>query len=175
MSNTNTSTNKEEPVTNKTKTEGDTSSIQKEEVERIVNTLEDRIERHDNNRKEVQDKLHNICEKWRKEIDDLEDKINSELDAKFKEEDSRLQAAMNNLQAAISADEAKITEALQRAKAELLVMQKYSLNEKETTVFTKRLKLTVSKEVVSEWFDSSKPRDTKVNKVSSTGRIFLSS
>ena len=141
-----------------------------------------------------------MCEGWRKEINDLEDKINSELEAKFKEEDSRLQAAMNNLQATISADEEKIAEALQKARAELLVLQKYNLNEKRTkrtekesesddenedesddeeesevsVELSERLELETEKEVVPEWFDCSKPRDLKVNKVSNTGRVFLS-
>ena len=151
--------------------------------------------------KEVQEKFHEVCEKWRKEIDELEDKINSELEAKFKEEDNRLQAALNSMQTSISTEDAKLTEALQKAKAELLVVQKYSLNEKRTKRIEKdnesddeeensddeedeedesevpvelseRLELETEKEVAPEWFD--KPRDLKVSKVSDTGRIFLS-
>ena len=114
------------------KKKNETSQMKKEkETERIVNALEDRLERHDNNRKEVQEKLCSICEKWRKEIDELEVRVNNELEAKFKEEDSRLQTALNDLQVIISADEEKLTEALQWAKAELLVIQKYNLNEEE--------------------------------------------
>ena len=109
-----------------------------------------------------------------KEIDDLEDKVNSEIEAKFKEEDSRLQAVLSNLQAAISTEEAKITETLQRAKAELLVLQKYILCKTDTTDFSQKLELETKKEIVPEWFDCSKPRDLKVYKVSSTGRIFVS-
>ena len=75
---------------------------------------------------------------WEKKYS-LDGKINSELEAKFKEEDSRLQAAMNNLQATISADVEKLTEALQRAKAELLVLQKYNLNERRTQDFWRHL------------------------------------
>ena len=76
----------------------------------VMKALNERLDSHDNNRKEVQEKLHNICEKWRKEIDDLEDKINSELEAKFKEEDSRLQTALNDLQTVISTEKTKVAE-----------------------------------------------------------------
>ena len=200
MSNTN---NIEEPVVKKAETEGTVPPAQKEEAERVVKALSERLESYDNNRKDVQDKLHSMCEVWRKEIDDLEDKINGELEAKFKEEDSRLQAAMNNLQGAVSADEEKLTEALQKARANLLVVQRYSLNEKRTKRIEKenesddendensddedeeeesgvpvelfeRLELKTVKEIVPEWFDCSKPRDLKTSKVSNTGRIFLS-
>ena len=88
MSNNNNNT--EEPAVKKAKTEGAVPSAVKQEAEVVVKALNERLDSHDNNRKEVQEKLHNICEKWRKEIDDLEDKINSELETKFKEEDSRL-------------------------------------------------------------------------------------
>ena len=97
----------EEPATKKAKNEETVLPAQKEEVERVVVALKKHIDSHDNSRKEVQEKLHSICEKWRKEIDDLEDKVNGELEAEFRDEDSRLQAALNDLQAAISADEEK--------------------------------------------------------------------
>ena len=57
------------------------------------------------------------------------------------------------------------------------MIQRYSLSEKEIEVpaeISKRLELETGKEVAPEWFDCSKPRDLKVNKVSSTGRVFLS-
>ena len=38
-----------------------------------------------------------MCGEWRKEIDVLKEKINSELEAEFKKEDSRLQSALSNL------------------------------------------------------------------------------
>ena len=79
--------------------------------------MRERLDSHDNNRKEVQDKLRSMCDEWRKEIDGLEDRINSELETKFTEEDSRLQATLSSLQTAVSSsEEAKITEALQKAR-----------------------------------------------------------
>ena len=88
---------KEEPAVKKAKAKRAVPQAQKEEVERVVKALRECLDSHDNNRKEVQEKLHSMCEVWRKEIDDLEDKINSKLEAKFKEEDSHFQAALNSL------------------------------------------------------------------------------
>ena len=168
-----------------------------------MEALREHLDSHDNSRKEVQEKLHNICKKWRKEIDDLENKINNELEAKFKEEDSRLQATMSNLQSTISTGVAKTEEALQKAKAELLVVQKYNLSERRTKIekdsesdgcdgeddsyeesdeekrsvpveLSERLELETVKEIAPERFDCFKPRDLKVNKVSNAGRVFLS-
>ena len=156
----------EGPATKKAKAEGAGQQALKEEVEKVVNALNKCLDSHDENKKEVLEKLHNMCEEQKKAIDDLEVKITSALETKFREEDRRLWAAMNNLQASISADEARISEALQRAKAELLVLQKYSLNKREG------LELKAEKEVTPEWFDQ--PRGLKVNKVSNAGRIFLS-
>ena len=71
----------------------------------------------------------------------------------------------------------KLAEALQKTKTELLVVQRYILSEKERevpAVLSERLELETEKEVAPEWFDCSKPRNLKVNKISNTGRIFLS-
>ena len=89
--------------------------------------LDKYIGSHDENRKIVQEKLHTICEGWRKQIDELERKVNSELEEKFAKEDNRLQAVLHNLRTASNDD--KISEALRKAKAELLVMQKYELKD----------------------------------------------
>ena len=47
------------------------TNAMKEETERVVKALNDRLDSHDNNRKEVQEMLHSMCEVWKKEIDDL--------------------------------------------------------------------------------------------------------
>ena len=181
MSNTN---NTEEGRSVISLTTKDANEVCRKEVERVTKALRERLESHDENRKAIQEKLHRMCEKWRKEIDeqekkvnceieerhstkiediqkaledttgandetlqklteaeeerraelerneekhasmkkeidDLEEKINNKLEAKFKEEDSRLQAALNGLQGTTSE---KVSGALQKAKAELLVM-----------------------------------------------------
>ena len=137
----------------------------------VTDALIERLDSHDKNRKEVQEQLHNMCEMWRKEIDDLEDRINSELETKFKEEDSRLQTALNDLQ---TADKESFSEAFQKAKAELAVLQRYDLKEiedDEITNFFNTLGLSVEKSVDPEWLD--KPRNPKVNKIDN-GKVFLS-
>ena len=175
MSNsTNTQTNDitEEPAFKKVKAEKAVPQAQKEEAKRVVKALERHIESHDNSRKEVQEKLHTICDRWRKEVDELEDKVSNELEAKFKEEDSCLQSTLNNLQTSIFAEEAKITEALQKAKGKLLFMQKYQLDKIDSINFTERLKLNTKKIAMSETLDFSKGRDVKVSNVSN-GKVFL--
>ena len=76
----NTSNNTEEGRSVISLTTEDANKACRKEVERVAKALNERLDTHDNNRKEVQDKLHNMCEKWRKEIDVLEEKINSELE-----------------------------------------------------------------------------------------------
>ena len=163
-----------EPAPKKEKTEGVASLT--EEVESVVKALKERLDSHDNSRKEVQSKLHSMCEEWKKQIDSLEGKINNELGKKFREEDNRFQVALHNLRTvATSSEETKIIEALQRAKAELIVMQKYELKKEEKATLCERLKLEARKEVVApEWFDYSKPKGLKVNKVKYAGRTFVS-
>ena len=78
MSTTNsTITSTEEPATKRAKTSE--NSTAEAEAERVSKALRERLEEHDNNRKEVQEMLHMLCEVWRKEIDDLEERINNEL------------------------------------------------------------------------------------------------
>lgn len=107
--NANKNSNTEEPADKKTKTEWAVPSVLNKEVEKVVAAIRKCLDNHDTNRKEVQEQLHGTCEKWKKEIDDLEDKINSELEEKFKEKDSCLQAALSNLQTTTTttAEEAK--------------------------------------------------------------------
>ena len=60
-----------------------------EEAKVLIGAIEECIKVHDDNRVEVQERLHSICDEWRKEIDDLEGKISSELETKYTEEDNR--------------------------------------------------------------------------------------
>ena len=102
----------------------------------------------------------------------MEERVNSELEVKFKEEDTCIQTALNDLQATISDDEERVTEALKNAKAELFVVHKYSLNERRSEETSEKLVLETDRGFVPEWLD--KPRDLKVNMTSNTGRISLS-
>ena len=174
------------------------SASDMKEAERVVEALNERLDSHNESRKEIQDKLHEMCEGWKKQIDSLEDKINSDLSKAFTEEDRRLQAALNNLQAAIYADErnegdnsdekreddgdyenkttsTRVAEALQKAKAELLVMQKYDLNERTgyyCSHLSEKLSLTAHKTFDTEWLD--RPNNVKVSNVFNIGKVFVS-
>ena len=169
MSNNTNNSSTEDQIFDKTKSK-DTV-----EVERVVSALIERLGCHDENRREVQEKLHSVCEKWRKEIDDLEDKINSELEVRFKEEDSRIQAVLHDLRTvAAEGNDTNISEALQKAKAELLVVQKYNLKgENGSLSLSDRFALSTEKDVYFEWFSTSKPTKLSVTKTHA-GRVFLS-
>lgn len=94
-----------------------------EEQERFINILRGRIWAHDENRKIVQDKLRKICDSLRAQINELEDRINEELEEKFIPEDNRLQSIFNELRGNSTVD------VFQKVKAELLVMQSYDITE----------------------------------------------
>ena len=145
------------------------------EVDGVVRALEERIDTHDESRRKVQEKLHEICEKWRRQIDELEEGINSEIEAKFKEEDSHLQAVLSDFRRAMPSEEAKVTEALRKAKAELLVIRTYQLKESKDNVkpgrkpgsdgtgaFIKTLKLSTKFEIDNKAFDMSRPENVDV-------------
>lgn len=133
-----------------------------------------RLEECDNKRREAQEGAHERYETVRKEIDDLEESINNELRERFTKEDSRLQTALNELQTATAIDaEDRISAALQKAKTELLVMQKYDLKENKCKDFCGMLSLGTEKGIAAEWLEVDKPEDLRVNEISNTGRIFL--
>ena len=100
----------------------------KEEREKVSKALNERLEVHDDNRKAAQDKLHEACEELRAQIEGLEGKVGGKLEEKFNSEDNRLQAAYEVLQMYCGED---ISQKIQKAKAELLVMQSYDLLEKK--------------------------------------------
>lgn len=172
----------------------DTRAVTTAEIEAVADALDKRLDSHDNNRKEVQEKLHSICEGWKKHIDDIEDKINNELEEAFKTEDNRLQAALHSLKEAEAAktdarptastettetkerskkDDGKVYEALQKARAELFIKQSYVLSGAEDgSELPERLKLVVTRDAVREWLDT--PRNIKISKASCAGKVFLS-
>lgn len=80
------------------------------EQEKVIKLLEERLEKHDKNRKDMQDNLAEIQNELMGQIDKMEERINMELDVTFASEDSRLQAALNKLH------ENNTVSALQKAK-----------------------------------------------------------
>ena len=161
-----------------------------EEAKALICELEERIGTHDDNRVEVQEKLHKMCDEWRKQIDLLEDSINEDLEAKFREEENCLQEALSNLRiAVVTAEEkrnSKLSEAVKKARAELLVTQTYKLVERvpkltrneveedknEMVCFTKRLGLDVEKKVDSKMIDLSSPTNVEVTETSG-GKVHI--
>ena len=99
-----------------------------EEFERVVKGFNDRLEKHDECRKAVQKNLASMCIDLKKKVDELEGKIAATLEEKFTEEDNRLQKALNELRVAVGDckdDSRAVSRAIERAKAELLVTQRY--------------------------------------------------
>ena len=96
----------------------------KKSVRRISKPLSECLEAHDESRKAAQKNLHEICEGLKGQIKELEGKVAKELEEKFTAEDRRLQSAYENLQKDGGED---ISKMIQKAKAELLVMQSYEL------------------------------------------------
>ena len=136
--------------------------------EGIINALGRRLEEHDENRRVVQEELHSFCDEIRKRADDLEGRVNAELESLFKEEDDRLQQALNDLRELMSlqstGDNGDLIKATQKAKAELFVMQRYNLTKTD-----KSAELSVERVFVEEWLDLEKPKGVEVVSVDPAG------
>ena len=134
-----------------------------EEREKVTKALMERLESHDENRVTVQDELHGLCDRIKKQIEEMEDKINSELEEKFAKEDNRLQTALNSIQTLVGAEEINdddnndskeedndssddnndseshfqsILNEVRKAKGMLMAMQSYKLNHKYMQITT---------------------------------------
>ena len=94
--------------------------------------LNERIEIHDKSRRAAQDKLHELCEGLRAQVAELKSRVNKELEEKSTAEDRRLQALLSGLRTA--GDKSDSPKIVQRAKAELLVMQSYDVVENHTRI-----------------------------------------
>ena len=65
-----------------------------EEAEAVVSALRERLESHNNNRKNVQEKLCNACEGLRKEIDSSEEIAISNTEEKYRKVSEALQIVL---------------------------------------------------------------------------------
>ena len=74
-----------------------------------------------------------MCEEWMKQVDDLEEKTNRGLEEKSSQQRTNpYRLSLCELQAATAAGtENRLADALQKAKAELLVILKYHIKESE--------------------------------------------
>ena len=158
-----------------------------EEFEKVVEAFNKRLEKHDENRKEVQKSLASICSGIRKRVDEFEGKISAELEGKYTKEDNRLQTALNELRLAAEAskdDGNAVSSALEKAKAELLVAQRYDIRGVTSKSGSFEMKaaeipdiagmyeLVTEKGLALEWLCNKGVADLRVEKVAS-GRIYL--
>ena len=96
----------------------------------LLGELENRLSEHDEQRKAIQARVEAECARMHAELDALADKVNSDLEKRYVVEDERLQKAVIKLREALSCkkfdgDDAR--QCVERARAELLVVQTYSL------------------------------------------------
>ena len=103
--------------------EGNTLEEKRESIKRSV---EERLETHDESRKAAQEKLHEFCSGLRAQVDELENRVNKELEEEFTEEDNKFQTLFNDLN---SDDGDELSKTIQKAKTELLVAQTYEIIE----------------------------------------------
>ena len=101
-----------------------------EELGNVKKILNERLEAHENTKKVVQNRLNEICAKKTAQIDGLEKKITSCLEAKNDAEENRIETVITDLQENESTEvPEEISKALQKAKAELLVAESFELIE----------------------------------------------
>ena len=97
-----------------------------EEREGIERALGERLEAHDKSRCAAQERLGEVCGGLEASTDKLESMVCSELEEKSAAESNRLQSALADLQMSGGGD-CYCVKAVQRAKAELLVVQSYDV------------------------------------------------
>ena len=56
-----------------------TTSEVEEDSEKVIRALTSRLESHNKNREEIQDKLHSLCEQYRSQADGSEKEANEKL------------------------------------------------------------------------------------------------
>ena len=96
-----------------------------EELVDFKRMLSEHIEIHDENMNAAQEKLPEICDELRAQVDKLGEKVNSEFE-KFTTEDNRLQTILSELCSYYNDDDSKM---IQQVKTELLIEQTYDVTE----------------------------------------------
>lgn len=142
--------------------------IIEKEIGEIIEALNGRIEKHDDSKNVVQEKLHEVCDRMRKQIDDLELKISSELEENYTKEDEGLQNVLAELHAYTDeenrADPEEAEKAIQSAKNKLIIMQTYKMVEHKFTEeadIPDMLELKVIKQIVPEWIYLKPPTEIR--------------
>ena len=147
----------------------------------IVKALNKHLEELDDNRIEVQKKIHDTYEKIRSEISELKDGINSALERLFTKEDNDLQSTVSSLQAVIASEEEKrnsesVDSAVKKAKAELVVKHVYRIkkrkNDKNESGLLDTIELVTENEVDFDFLEHKKPEKVQVKKVE-LGKVYF--
>ena len=66
------------------------------EVEKVAKVLRERLDSHNKNRKETQDKLHMLCKEFRDRVNEEETTSSREAEEAFARESNELQTALDN-------------------------------------------------------------------------------
>ena len=139
----------------------------KKEREKIERTLSERLEAHDESRRAAQDRLEGICKGLEENVDELENRLSSELEEKSVAESRHIQSALADVQMDSGGD---TPSAIQRAKAELLVMQFYNVvksnvNEERCTFDASSLyELRMEREILPEVVETLRPTGVRASK-----------
>lgn len=142
-----------------------TNTREEGEVENaIIAALSERLEKHDENRRTVQESLQKICDGLRKRVDMMEERINSKLEEEFTKEDTRLQKALNDVREYMGKEDKtssqELPKAIKNAESALVIIQAYELVERNSADggLSKSYDLkTTRKQVSSMWLRLNKP------------------
>ena len=85
-----------------------------EDPEKVIRALTSRLESHNKNREEIQDKLHSLCEQYRSQVDESEKEANESLEKRFSSEVDSLQSALSGCSA--SEDNDKLVKKLEECE-----------------------------------------------------------
>lgn len=144
------------------------------EQEAASRRLGEQLEEHDQSRAAVQEKLRDFCNKLREHINKLEEEVNSTLEEKYTKEDDRLQETLSKLRVADTTDaeeEAETWALIDKANAELLVVQSYALAKQknaggaDNAELPSTYKLVVKKRVREDLVSARRPTGLKVESV----------
>ena len=107
-----------------------TAADDDEVVESIVSLLQEHFNRIQESKASVQDELVEICAKRRKEIEEIGQRINSELEGPFTQEDARIQDVVKAVKERIgSKDPEEVKTLTRKARLTLLKNQRYTLED----------------------------------------------
>ena len=109
------------------------------ELKKLGHLLEERAVRHDDNRREVQEELNEICYRMTEEADLLEDKIGSEVRSAYEQTEERILGLIEKLEN--QEEGTSIDPLLKKAQEELLDEERYYISKTGETNFVDKYKL----------------------------------